>query len=337
MIELNGAGAGGQVLRTALSLSLCTGQAFRMTHIRAGRPRPGLMRQHLTAVQAAARVGGVGVLDAEVGSTALTFVPGTPRPGEYAFAIGTAGSCALVVQTLLPVLWNANGASSVSIAGGTHNIGAPCATFLQRAFLPLLARHGLVASLAVRRHGFYPRGGGEVLLVVDGPARASAVSLTRPAVLDGPLAADVLLAGVPPVVGERELATLQGALGIVAANAVTHLLPDDCGPGNAVSVTVPFQDCTEVYTGLGRRGVRAEAVAGEVAADVRARLADGAAVGEHLADQLLLPMALGAGGVFTTARITAHVASNAQAIRRFLPVGITFREVGGVMEVEVKT
>jgi RNA 3'-terminal phosphate cyclase (ATP) len=100
---------------------------------------------------------------------------------------------------------------------------------------------------------------------------------------------------------------------------------------------VPFQDCTEVYTGLGRRGVRAEAVAGEVVTAVRARLADGAAVGEHLADQLLLPMALGAGGVFTTARITAHVASNAQAIRRFLPVGITFREVGGVMEVEVKT
>src|SRR5579859_6340389 len=142
MIRIDGAygEGGGQILRTSLSLSLATGKGFRMEKIRAGRERPGLLRQHLTAVLAAAEVGGAAGRGAELGSTDLTFMPGNVRPGEYRFSVGTAGSGTLVLQTVLPALMLASGSSRIAIEGGTHNTAAPPFDFLERTFLPLLER-----------------------------------------------------------------------------------------------------------------------------------------------------------------------------------------------------
>src|SRR5687768_1959022 len=133
MIELDGSAGegGGQILRSALALSMITGQAFRITRIRANRPKPGLMRQHLVAVQAAARICGATVSHAELGSTELSFVPGPIVAGDYEFAIGTAGSCTLVLQTLALALLHAAAPSTVRISGGTHNAMAPPVEFLQ--------------------------------------------------------------------------------------------------------------------------------------------------------------------------------------------------------------
>jgi RNA 3'-terminal phosphate cyclase (ATP) len=132
MIELDGATGegGGQILRTALTLSMITGQPFRIKNIRANRAKPGLMRQHLMAVQAAAQISGAAVTQAEVGSTALTFAPNRIKAGDYVLAIGTAGSCTLVLQTLLLALAHADGPSTVRITGGTHNPMAPPVQFL---------------------------------------------------------------------------------------------------------------------------------------------------------------------------------------------------------------
>src|ERR1700722_19555210 len=106
MIEIDGSfgEGGGQILRTSLSLSLVTGKPFRIDNIRAGREKPGLLRQHLTAVLAAAEVGGAKVEGATLGSPCITFTPGAVRSGEYRFAVGTAGSGTLVLQTVLPAL-----------------------------------------------------------------------------------------------------------------------------------------------------------------------------------------------------------------------------------------
>jgi RNA 3'-terminal phosphate cyclase (ATP) len=141
MIELDGA----QGRRRAnpaqrVTLSMITGQPFRMINIRAKRPKPGLMRQHLAAVQAAASISGAEVSGAEAGSQALQFAPGAIRGGDYAFAIGTAGSCTLVLQTLLPALLAADAPSTVKISGGTHNAMAPPVHFLQRAYGCVLRR-----------------------------------------------------------------------------------------------------------------------------------------------------------------------------------------------------
>ena len=144
MIEIDGSEGegGGQMLRSALSLSMCTDQAFRLKNIRAKREKPGLMRQHLTALQAAAAVCDAKITGAEVGSGEITFRPGPTRGGDYQFAIGTAGSTTLVLQTVLPALLTASIPSTVRITGGTHNKACPPVDFLQRTYLPLVERMG---------------------------------------------------------------------------------------------------------------------------------------------------------------------------------------------------
>jgi RNA 3'-terminal phosphate cyclase (ATP) len=129
---------GGQILRTALALALVTGQPFRIEKIRAGRKNPGLLRQHLTAVKAAAQIGQATIAGDSIGSTQLTFAPGRIAAGEYTFAVGTAGSTTLVLQTILPALLRANAPSRLTLEGGTHNPFAPPFHFLVQAFLPLL-------------------------------------------------------------------------------------------------------------------------------------------------------------------------------------------------------
>src|SRR4051812_13919014 len=143
MITIDGSEGegGGQVLRTALSLSLVTGQPFTMTNIRGNRERAGVMRQHITAVEAACAVGG-GCEELDVGASDISFVPGKVKAGDYHFAVGTAGSTSLVLQTILPPLMLANGPSRLVLEGGTHNIYAPPFDFIERVFLPIVNRMG---------------------------------------------------------------------------------------------------------------------------------------------------------------------------------------------------
>src|SRR5258708_39070015 len=162
MIEIDGSEGegGGQMLRSAVSLSMCTDQAFRLKNVRAKREKPGLSRRHLTALNGAAAMCDARVTGAEAGSGEITFRPGRIKPGDYQFAIGTAGSCTLVLQTVLPALLTASHLSTIRITGGTHNKACPPADFLQRPYLPLVERMGPEVRLDFVRHGFYPRGGG---------------------------------------------------------------------------------------------------------------------------------------------------------------------------------
>src|SRR5215203_3526449 len=104
MLELDGSEGegGGQILRTSLALSMVTGTPVRIRNVRARRPKPGLMRQHLVAVQAAARIGGAQVTGAEIGSSTLTFIPGEVKPGEHELSVGSAGSTTLGWQSGIP-------------------------------------------------------------------------------------------------------------------------------------------------------------------------------------------------------------------------------------------
>lgn len=328
MLQLDGSmgEGGGQVLRTALGLSLVTGQPFAIDNIRAGRKKPGLQRQHLTAVQAAAAVGDAAVDGAEPGSQRLSFRPRALRGGDYRFAIGTAGSTTLVLQTVLPALLAATAPSTVQLSGGTHNPMAPPVDFLQQAFAPLLQRMGGGLQVELRRHGFYPAGGGEWTARVL-PARWQPLELLAPAEA-GPLHARIVLARLPRHVGEREAQVLQAKLGI-AADAVRIDEVESQGPGNAVLVSLPFGELTEVVTALGERGVAAERVAEAAAKEALALRRSGVAVGEHLADQLLIPLALAGGGAFRTVAPSLHTRTNAEVIERFLPVRFELREDGG--------
>jgi RNA 3'-terminal phosphate cyclase (ATP) len=162
MITIDGSQGegGGQILRTSLALSLVTGQPFRMERIRAKRQKPGLLKQHLTAVEAAKTVGCAELTGAALGSQTLEFIPGPVTPGNYRFAVGTAGSATLVLQTVLPALLTASGLSTLTLEGGTHNPMAPPFDFLEESFMPMIHRLGPSVELELKRPGFYPAGGG---------------------------------------------------------------------------------------------------------------------------------------------------------------------------------
>ena len=327
MLEIDGKEGGGQLLRTALALSLCTGEAFRMEHIRAKRARPGLMRQHLTAVQAACDVGNATTSGAEPGSLLLEFTPGAVRGGDYHWPIGTAGSTTLVVQTVLPALWMAGVDARLRLEGGTHNPLAPNADFMADSFLPLMRRMGLEADIRLERHGFYPAGGGAI--VVDIAASKLPVPVHLPERGDGmSLSVTALMSSVPGRVGERELDAVRRRLPIADEHRHIRQAIGSPGPGNALMVRVEGSEVTELFTAFGERGVTSERVAELVSAETDAYLASGAAVGPYLADQLLLPLALAGGGSFTTQAPTAHSRSNAALIEKFLPVQIDFDERG---------
>lgn len=327
MIELDGSTGegGGQVLRTALTLSMITGQPFRIINIRARRAKPGLMRQHLVAAQAAAQVSEAAVPDATVGSQALTFVPKRVKSGDYEFAIGTAGSCTLVLQTILPALLFADAASTVRITGGTHNPMAPPAQFLQRAYCRVLREMGAVIDIEILRAGFYPAGGGVVRASVTPCSRLRPLELlSRGERISG--YAESIVAGVPASVARRELENIGTAMGWDRQQLRECSLPADQGPGNVLLLTLEHEHVTEVFTAFGARKIRAEAVADSVLHQARGYLASNAAVGEHLADQIMLPMALAGGGRYSIERVSQHARTNAEVIALFLPVSITFEE-----------
>ena len=321
MITIDGSigEGGGQILRTALSLSLTTGKSFRMIRIRAGRKKPGLLRQHLTAVEAASKIGSAEVSGAGIGSSELTFIPGKIKSGHYQFSIGTAGSTTLVLQTLLPALITAPSPSSLILEGGTHNPFAPPFDFLEKCYLPVLNQMGPSIKVRLERHGFYPAGGGRFTVEINPAPQLKPISL-----LDrGEIrlkTARVLLSALPETIARRELEVLKSKCSWREEDFRVEHISGSVGPGNIILIEIICDYITEVFTGFGERGMPAEAVANEAIASMRRYLAAGVPVGEYLADQLLLPMALAQSHdfAFKTMPLTYHSLTNIQIIEQFV-------------------
>lgn len=338
MLELDGSvgEGGGQILRTALSLSMVTGRPFRMTRIRAGRPRPGLLRQHMVAVGASAEICGARVSGLEPGSQALTFVPGRVRGGDYRFAIGSAGSTTLVLQTLLPALWHADAPSTVEISGGTHNSAAPTADFLLRAWVPHVRAIGASVDIDVPRHGFYPAGGGRLVARTVPVARLDPLHLLERGTLRG-ARVESIVAAVPADVARREIEAVSRALAgqLPDIGSDIRLLPANEGPGNVLQMTIASDATTEVFSAFGERGRPAALVADALVRQVRAYLAGTAPVGEHLADQIMLPASLAGGSRFRCTTVSSHCRTVVKVIEAFLPLSITLDEAAAGAEVVV--
>ncbi|MBB6250390.1 RNA 3'-terminal phosphate cyclase [Nitrospirillum iridis] len=330
MIIIDGAEGegGGQILRTALSLSLVTGQSFRIDNIRANRSKPGLMRQHLTAVEAACAIGGATVEGATIGASSLVFTPGRVKAGDYTFAVGTAGSTGLVLQAVLPALLQADGPSRLVLEGGTHAHAAPPFDFTADTLLPLLARLGPAVTARLVRPGFHPVGGGRVEVTVN-PAPLRPVEFVERGALRG-VRGRVLLSNLPANIAEREVAAARAVLDWPDDAWSVEDVPDGRGPGNILMLSAAFDQVTEVVSAVGRIGVRAEDIGRQTANRVAGYIASGAFAGPYLADQLLVPLALAGGGCFTTVRPTPHTLTAAGVIRRFLERDIRFdvREEG---------
>ncbi len=327
MLVINGAmgEGGGQILRSALALSLCLGRPFRISNIRATRRRPGLMPQHLVAVKAAAIIGEADVQGAAKGCSDLEFIPHTIKPDEYHFDIGTAGSTTLVLQTILPALLTASGPSQIYLQGGTHNPLAPPFDFFERAFLPLLNRMGPRIQAHLQRPGFYPVGGGIVeVSITPTPALKPLTLLERGEIVSQ--RAWAMLSRLPEHIAQRELNVIGNQLGLHNSNLeVRHV--EAKGAGNAVTVLIESEHVTEVFGGIGERGVTAETVAAGVVTAVRRYLTAAVPVGEYLADQLLLPLALTGSGSFITLKPSRHTTTNIAVIEQFTAHRISCKEL----------
>ncbi len=326
---------GGQILRSTIGLSATTGKALQIENIRAGRRKPGLMRQHLTAIHAAGRICNAKITGAEPGSQRLAFEPQQVCSGNYEFSIGTAGSATLVLQAILPALITAVGDSEIVIEGGTHNQWAPPFDFLKKVYLPRINQMGPRIEATLDRHGFFPAGGGRIVVHVEPSKVLAGFDLRkRGDVLTK--TARILISNLPLSIARREADTLIQKLQFHHDDVTIETVQAD-GPGNLVFAEIQCQYVTELVTSFGRVGASAERVADEVVKQVRSYLKSSAPVGEYFADQLLLPLGLSAaqsadcgvqrGGSFKTHFLSRHAMTHIDVIKALLPVEIHLEDI----------
>lgn len=325
---------GGQILRTSLSLSVITGKPVEIVNLRAGRSKPGLQPQHLTAVRAAAALCKAEVTGDAVGSMRLTFAPTSPaRAGDYQFDIGTAGATTLVAQTLaLPLclakLTGERAGSSVTITGGTHVPHAPPAEYLSVVYSNALLRRAEVHVICrCDRAGYYPKGGGEIKLLAVGEQSIQPVELVERGEIKQ-LHAFIVTSNLPDHVSERGCKTVKNFMKKLKLPAeVQPKNRPSISPGAAVVITAQCENGFGGFTGLGKPGKRMEQVTLEACDAFAAWWRSGAACDEHLADQLVLPMALAEGeSRWTTPKITDHLRTVVFVVQQFLPVEVVLEE-----------
>ncbi|HSE06857.1 MAG TPA: RNA 3'-terminal phosphate cyclase [Methylomirabilota bacterium] len=340
VIDASQGEGGGQILRTALSLSVCLGRPVTLRHVRARRPRPGLQPQHLTVVRALAAISDAAVAGDALDSTEVAFVPRTLRGGSYHFDIGavrsSAGAVSLLFQALLLPLSLAAQPSRLRLRGGTHVPWSPPVPYLTAVFLPALRHVGIRADLALRRWGWYPAGGGEVDAEITPSRGWRAIDWTRPIAptLEGVSAVSRL----PRAIAERQRARALERLQPAGLSATIAVEEDRSalGPGTLAMLTATGAAAHAGFSALGRRGVRAEAVADEAVDPLLAYLEAGAAVDEHLADQFVPFLALAdTPSTFTCPRLTSHLRTVAWVAERLLPVRVTLDE-GPPARVEIR-
>jgi RNA 3'-terminal phosphate cyclase (ATP) len=323
---------GGQILRTALTLSLLTGRAFRMVKIRANRDKPGLRPQHQKAVQAAAELGQASVAGAGVGARELMFWPKPYEPRDLSIDIGTAGSTGLLLQTLhLPLALRTEVPTRLVLAGGTYNPKAPAFSFLDATWRAYMAAFGMPLTLSMSAAGFYPRGGGRLEASIEPATPRPFVQTDR-----GPLRRLQGVAGVANLADDIARRMRDHAVerlseqGFDAEIELARWFSP--GQGAAISLTAEHEGTVPAtFVGLGERGKPAETVSDEAVAQLLAYEAvKHAAVDPHSADQILLPLAFAPGrSEFTVSEITEHLRTNADTIRAFLDRSITIVEPTG--------
>lgn len=311
-------------MRTGLAISSVLRQGVEIVNIRAGRKKPGLMPQHLTACLAAAAITGGELEGAELGSSRMCFAPGAATGGGYRFDVSqvkpSAGSTGMIFQTILPVLALAGGESQISLLGGTHTPWSPPIDYLREVFLPAIGQMGLAADLSTERWGWYPRGGGIVHGRVEPVANLSGCDFSERGSLrsvEGFSVVSRLPLSIAHRQRQRAITRLQKE-GLSAHIEVSEV--PSVGPGTFIILVARFENITAGFSALGRRGKPAEAVADQAVDQMLAYLRSSGAVDPHLADQLVLYMTLAKGSSrLSTSRISAHLLTNIWVLEHFFP------------------
>src|SRR5579883_262452 len=333
MIEIDGSEGegGGQILRSALALSILTHRPFKLTNIRANRSKPGLQPQHLMCVRAASTISGATYKGGSVGSSVLYFEPGAVKAGNYTFSIGTAGATTLVLHTVyLPLALRGDKPSEITITGGTLNQHAPCYHFLETTWASYMARLGIRIELEMIRPGFYPRGGGEIRAVVHPCSRVNGLSLLSCPELTtaGGFSA---YAGLPESVGKRQARRL--SVRLKSAGVESHIPVEEweaANPGSVAAVIFRQAPVPPLFFGLGERGKPSESVADDAADEAIAFRDAKCPIDPHSADQLLLPLCFSNdASEYRTSEITRHTTTNIETVRKFVDRTVQIEEGDG--------
>lgn len=341
LIEIDGSlgEGGGQVLRSALTLSLLVQKPFRIRNIRGRRKNPGLRAQHLASVQAAAAVGEAQLKGDQLNSQELTFRPSGLKAGEYRFEIGTAGSCSLVLQTIFLPLALAGSRSELVITGGTHVAWSPTYDYVDRVWLPALKLLGYPAEIRMPKAGFYPKGGGRIEVSVSPGRSGRGFNPDRESASSG-FTGVSLSSNLPEQVAERQRRRMLEKLEASGLPAQVEVLrPGSVGRGSAVLIAGSRHRDHFGFSALGAKGKPAETVADEAIDQLLSFLRSDAQVDRYLADQLLIPLSVaGEASQFSVERATQHLSTNAEIVRQFLDAEISISEPneGGRARVQVK-
>lgn len=334
MIEIDGSfgEGGGQILRSALSLSCHLGKPFRIFNIRVGRRNPGLQPQHLTCVRAAQLISSAEVKGDSTGSLELSFIPDKVQAGQYRFDIGTAGSTSLVLQTVLLPLCLAQGESEVTITGGTHVPWSPPFHYLRHVFLPLLQKTGINIHLDIERWGFYPRGGGLIKASIRPVSFITPINIEQRGMLRA-IKGISAVCNLPLDIGERQKAGSLEVLRSHGLEAEIEVLSVLCiGRGTFLFLVGEFEDSIVGFSSLGQRGKRAEDVGKEAAEEFIKFYSGGGSIDRQLADQIVLYLALSdRASSFTTQEVTRHLLTNIWVTKKFLDVMIKVEGEEGKM------
>jgi RNA 3'-terminal phosphate cyclase (ATP) len=337
MIHIDGSfgEGGGQILRSSLALSLVTGIPFKIENIRARRKKPGLLRQHLTAATAAARIGCAEIRGDSIGSMSISFSPRDVVCANARFSVGTAGSCTLVLQTVLPAIMLSGKSCKLILEGGTHNPFAPPFDFIEKAFLPIIEKMGPRFDAVLERPGYYPAGGGRFRISIEGVDQLKPLEITKRGEIFHKNAY-AKVSKIPVSIAHRQLKVVRDELSLERSCLKAVEDKDSIGPGNILNVVIESEHITEVFTGFGERGVSAEKVASKIVKKVKEYMDADTPVGEYLADQLLIPMALSKAGKFRTISPSRHTTTNIEVIKKFLDVDIRTERINEkIWEIEI--
>jgi RNA 3'-phosphate cyclase len=310
MVEIDGSygEGGGQIFRTAVAMSAATATDIRIINIRAGRQQPGLAAQHIASVKLVAQMCGAQAEGLSIGSGEVTFKPGPLEPGDYAVEVGTAGSIPLVLQAGVLAASFSPGATSLTVTGGTDVRKAPSIDYFQNVLVPILARMGIDVSLDVRKRGYYPRGGGEVVAKIAPPSGKPA-----PLMIEGPgrllgIKGRAHVVNLPADIMKRMALSAAAELRSFPANvSIEELAATGTGEGTGITLWAQTEHSVLGASALGERGLRAENLGALAGRELSAEIKSGAGVDIHAADQIVPYMALGGGGAFTVRTMSSHL------------------------------
>ncbi len=321
MIEIDGSylEGGGQILRTSVALSAVTGKPFRIHSIRKGRPVSGLKPQHQKAIDTVARICSAEVKGNVLGSETVDFHPGGIKAGKFNVDIGTAGSITLLLHALIPPLLHAKKETEINLKGGTNVLWSPTTDFFRHVFCNFLDRMGVSIRVDIRKHGFYPRGGGSVKVRIQPCAELKPLELVERGRMDR---IDIWSISSKDLkdrrVAERQIDAFREILDKKGHEHAVYA--DTLSTGTSIHAHVHYENTKMGADVLGEKRKTAEEIGKCCALLLKEQMDSGACLDGWMADQILPYMALSGGGRVSVAEITDHCRSNTWVIEKFLPV-----------------